>query len=504
MKRIIAYSSVVHINFALLGYFSNTSYGIVGANLLIISHGIVSASLFLLVGVLYDRHHTRMTYVYGGLVLVIPLFAFFSFIFLVSNFSFPGTSNFVGEILVLVGLGVAAQKFMLILAAVSTLFGVIYSMQLLGKLIFGSLNTKYIYAFRDVDRREVNVLSPIFFLNNLIGIAPNSIISTTYHTVKSFAFPFVFMSSVNKMPVISEAERLQFEFQDPETIARTEFLKELNRNADPTYFINDIPIESIKKEFFDLPGHEKGPYITGVPADKSAPFTYVPAQFVDPNLITIQENIQTGIFSVTLKEITPRTKDALAQFAEYERQGFLGDLPSEAQIRIDDGSIGLRVPFSKVNPEFFEKVKSDDWYFVSGGVPSDRTIAYTHVPVKYLPEKIQTYYKEMRNGTSPDAINGPVPDFYFAGVSKSVIDPEFLKKEIIDTPTSTNDLILIRIAPLKYYYSFVYVPHKYVDPEYANDVDAYRSEEFEVQYGFIVESAKSAVRQIEIFDEEFY
>ena len=80
MKRIIAYSSIVHMNFALLGYFSNTVYGLVGGTLLMVSHGIVSSALFLLIGVLYDRYHTRSVLYFGGLVTVMPLFAYFLWI----------------------------------------------------------------------------------------------------------------------------------------------------------------------------------------------------------------------------------------------------------------------------------------------------------------------------------------------------------------------------------------------------------------------------------------
>jgi len=154
MKRIIAYSSIAHMNFALLGYFSNTIYGIMGGTLLMVSHGIVSSSLFLLVGVLYDRYHTRNIYYYGGLVQIMPLFAFFFFIFTISNFSFPGTSNFIGELLVLVGLGQAAQKFILIIAALSTLFGLVYSILLFNRIVFGNLKTAYIKAFSDMTHKS--------------------------------------------------------------------------------------------------------------------------------------------------------------------------------------------------------------------------------------------------------------------------------------------------------------------------------------------------------------
>lgn len=104
LKRIIAYSSVAHMNLVMLGLFSNTHAGIAGAIYLMVGHGVVSAALFLCVGVLYDRYHTRLLRYYGGLTTVMPIFATLFFIFSLANMSFPGTSNFLGELLIFLGL----------------------------------------------------------------------------------------------------------------------------------------------------------------------------------------------------------------------------------------------------------------------------------------------------------------------------------------------------------------------------------------------------------------
>lgn len=104
LKRIIAYSSIAHMNLAVLGLFSFTQQGIEGAIYLMLGHGIVSAALFLCVGNISDRHHTRSLKYFGGLVKVMPLFSIFLFIFTLANMSFPGTSNFVGEFLVFVAM----------------------------------------------------------------------------------------------------------------------------------------------------------------------------------------------------------------------------------------------------------------------------------------------------------------------------------------------------------------------------------------------------------------
>jgi NADH:ubiquinone oxidoreductase subunit 4 (subunit M) len=104
LKRVIAYSSVAHMNLVMLGLFSYNQQGIEGAIYLMVGHGVVSTALFFCVGVLYDRYHSRLLRYYGGLVTVMPLFSFFFFTFTLANMSFPGTSNFLGELLLFLGI----------------------------------------------------------------------------------------------------------------------------------------------------------------------------------------------------------------------------------------------------------------------------------------------------------------------------------------------------------------------------------------------------------------
>jgi NADH:ubiquinone oxidoreductase subunit 4 (subunit M) len=104
VKRIIAYSSIAHMNLGVLGLFSNTAAGINGAFYLMLGHGIVSAGLFFCVGILYERHKTRLLDYFGGLTLVMPIFANLFLWFTLGNMGFPGTSNFTGELLILMGL----------------------------------------------------------------------------------------------------------------------------------------------------------------------------------------------------------------------------------------------------------------------------------------------------------------------------------------------------------------------------------------------------------------
>jgi NADH:ubiquinone oxidoreductase subunit 4 (subunit M) len=103
LKKIIAYSSVAHMNFVTLGIFSLNIYGIEGSIILMLSHGIVSSALFICIGILYDRCHTRIMKYYGGLTITMPIFSIFFFIFILANLSMPGTSSFVGEFLILIG-----------------------------------------------------------------------------------------------------------------------------------------------------------------------------------------------------------------------------------------------------------------------------------------------------------------------------------------------------------------------------------------------------------------
>ena len=137
IKRIIAYSSVSHMNLGVLGSVSFTMQGLEGFLFLMIGHGLVSTALFLLVGSLYDRFHTKLIYYFGGLAQIMPLFSFFFFFFNIANFSFPGTSNFIGELLILVGI-LKSNIFIFLLVGFGILFGTCFSILLLNKVVFGT------------------------------------------------------------------------------------------------------------------------------------------------------------------------------------------------------------------------------------------------------------------------------------------------------------------------------------------------------------------------------
>lgn len=175
MKRIIAYSSIAHMNFGLLGLFSLTLEGASGFYYIMIGHGLVSSALFFLVGVVYDRYHSRLYSYYQGLALRMPLYCLFFFFFTVANIAFPGTINFPGEFLVFCGL--AKSSWLLILAGgVVLFFSTIYSFWLFNRVAFGTVRVMSAALYYDLSRLEM-VLFGLLSLGVLLGgLFPNSIL----------------------------------------------------------------------------------------------------------------------------------------------------------------------------------------------------------------------------------------------------------------------------------------------------------------------------------------
>nr|AUT20021.1 NADH dehydrogenase subunit 4 [Oryza coarctata] len=169
LKKIIAYSSVAHMNLVTIGMFSNIQ-GIGGSILLMLSHGLVSSALFLCVGVLYDRHKTRLVRYYGGLVSTMPNFSTIFFFFTLANMSLPGTSSFIGEFLILVG---AFQRNSLVatLAALGMILGAAYSLWLYNRVVSGNLKPDFLYKFSDLNGREVSIFLP-FLVGVRMGVHP--------------------------------------------------------------------------------------------------------------------------------------------------------------------------------------------------------------------------------------------------------------------------------------------------------------------------------------------
>ncbi len=172
MKKLIAYSSVAHMGFVTLGTFTLTMQGIQGAIFQMLSHGIVSAALFLCVGVVYDRMHTREIARYGGLVERMPKYAFVFMVFMLASVGLPSTSGFVGEVLVLFG-AFQVNTWVCALAATGMVLGAAYMLVLYRRVIFGKLERADLKSILDINPREVAVFAPLVFLVFLMGVFPN-------------------------------------------------------------------------------------------------------------------------------------------------------------------------------------------------------------------------------------------------------------------------------------------------------------------------------------------
>lgn len=182
LKKIIAYSSVAHMNFVTIGLFSLNSQGIEGSILLMISHGFVSPALFLLVGVLYDRHKTRLLRYYSGCGRTMPLFALFFLFFTMANISLPGTSSFIGEFLILTG-AFQNNRFVAFMAATGIVLGAAYGLWLCNRLLYGGVKPYYIVSFGDLSRREFFTFFPFIIAVIWIGVAPEPFLDAIHCSV---------------------------------------------------------------------------------------------------------------------------------------------------------------------------------------------------------------------------------------------------------------------------------------------------------------------------------
>ena len=171
MKKLIAYSSVAHMGFVTLGIFSLNQQGVTGAIYQMLSHGIVSAALFLCVGVIYDRIHTREIARYGGLAERMPVYAVFFMVFMLASVGLPGTGGFIGEILVLVGL-FQVSTWAAALAATGLVLGAAYMLWLYRRVIFGKLSRGDLKSITDMSYREVAVFTPLLVLTIWMGVYP--------------------------------------------------------------------------------------------------------------------------------------------------------------------------------------------------------------------------------------------------------------------------------------------------------------------------------------------
>jgi NADH-quinone oxidoreductase subunit M len=174
IKKIIAYSSIIHMNYLMIGIYIFDLHSIIGSYYTVISHGFVSSGLFILIGIIYRRYHTRNILYIKGLSNILPIFSVIYFIFIISNMSIPLTSSFPGELLILLGTykgSIIISIIMLLLLLLSTGYNIL----LLNKVIYGSISI-YIKKYIDLTLNEVLTLIPLIIFNFLLGILTNPLI----------------------------------------------------------------------------------------------------------------------------------------------------------------------------------------------------------------------------------------------------------------------------------------------------------------------------------------
>jgi NADH-quinone oxidoreductase subunit M len=189
MKKLIAYSSIAHMGFVTIGIFTITMQGLQGGIFLMLSHGIVSAALFLCVGVLYDRMHTHEIAVFSGLVNRMPLYAFCFMLFTLANVGLPGTSGFIGEFLSLMG-AFEVNTWVAVLATTGIVLSAGYALWRYRRVVFGVLDKPGLRNIKDLSWREVAVMVPLIVITIFFGFYPNPVLDVSAVSVEALMSNF--------------------------------------------------------------------------------------------------------------------------------------------------------------------------------------------------------------------------------------------------------------------------------------------------------------------------
>lgn len=198
IKKIIAYSSVIHMNYTILGLFNLNFFSFYGSYFLMLSHGIISSALFICIGFLYERYHTRIIFYYGNLVTVMPLLSIYFLLFTLGNIGFPCTSSFIGEFFIFVGL-FKSNIFIAILTLIGLFISVIYSFLLYNKIFFfNALNNKnYFIIYSDLNKREFIILLILLTFMFFYGIYTKSFFNIHYYMLNDLYFSSKFKIFIN-------------------------------------------------------------------------------------------------------------------------------------------------------------------------------------------------------------------------------------------------------------------------------------------------------------------
>lgn len=216
MKKMIAYSSVAHMGFVTLGIFTVTTQGVDGAIFQMISHGIVSAALFLCVGVVYDRLHTRDINRYGGLAVNMPKYAVVFMVMMLGSVGLPGTSGFVGEFLSLLG-AFEVNTVVATFAATGVVLGAAYMLLLYRKVIFGEQSNADAAAMPDLDKREFGYFIPLVLLVIWLGVSPGYVLSRVSPSTEKLVANYHAATAQDPIPVTSE-KALNPESENPKSL----------------------------------------------------------------------------------------------------------------------------------------------------------------------------------------------------------------------------------------------------------------------------------------------
>jgi NADH-quinone oxidoreductase subunit M len=183
-KRIIAYTSVAHMNVVMLGIFSFNNVGIEGALLQSLSHGFVASALFVIIGVVYERYRTRLVKYYGGLVHTMPLYISIFLFFTMANIGFPGTSGFIGEFLIFAG-SFKVNSSVTFFGATGMVLGGCYALWLFNRIAYGNLKSQYIKQTLDINKREFFIFMPLIFYTLAFGLTPDPYLNSIHMSVNN-------------------------------------------------------------------------------------------------------------------------------------------------------------------------------------------------------------------------------------------------------------------------------------------------------------------------------
>ena len=183
-KRIIAYTSVAHMNVVMLGIFSFNNVGIEGALLQSLSHGFVASALFVIIGVVYERYRTRLVKYYGGLVHTMPLYISIFLFFTMANIGLPGTSGFIGEFLIFAG-SFKVNTSVTFFGCTGMVLGGCYALWLFNRIAYGNLKSQYIKQTLDINKREFFIFAPLIFYTIVFGLTPDPYLNSIHMSVNN-------------------------------------------------------------------------------------------------------------------------------------------------------------------------------------------------------------------------------------------------------------------------------------------------------------------------------